>query len=333
MSDIPINLTGSLTPDEQYLWDATGTPSPVTRAIEAALGTQRYSGKALTVTESHVFGRSGPLVTLAAALLLAASVAVYFAIRPSRDYAGWTVAKATGKPQIAPIQGKSTAPIGAKVATDATSSAQLQFKQGPRVDLRESTEATVTGEPSVSLASGHLDVQVPQNAGACKVETPAIACTLAPGSTASIQTGDSDSQILVKVGWAEVASGDEHLRLADNYGCSANPKSADIWPPYRVKDAKAAAFTKQIDDLLHSQGKRDEKTQYMILSKALEQAQPADAVLLWNLLPRVDEMQRSAVRNRLAKIVKNPPKGEAFDAVLKLDKNAMDAWWNAVIGR
>lgn len=332
MSDIPINLTANLTPDEQYLWDGTGTPDPLTIAIESALGAQRYSGGPLKIGTTRRGRR--PLVALAAALLLAAALAVYF-LRPHRPppaYADWALIASTGKPAIGYL-GPSKLP-DAFVKTDASSTATLQYKQGPTVQIASSSEAVLSWSPEVHLSRGEASVDVPMSSAPVAVGTPLLTCTLAPGSQGTVQFTDGSSRVAIKSGWAEVSTGFERLRLSDTTACDANPKSGTIWPPYRLaKDANSAALTKQIDDLLHGQGKLDEKTRYMILSKALEQAQPADAELLWNLLSRVDEGQRQPIRNRLAKIVKNPPKGEAFDAVLKLDKDALEAWWNAVMGR
>jgi hypothetical protein len=333
MSDIPINLTGNLTPDEQYLWDATGTPSPSIRAIESALGALRYSGRPLAIPlpRPTIRGR-WPALAIAAVLVLVVIISLYFVTRPPVSiYGGWTVATEAGRPKVTRLEGKIPGNDGAQVTTDAASSAVLSLKQAIRVHLSPSSEATFTGGPTVTLARGQALVEVPGNfQPAPTVSTTAFGCTLAPGCTATIQTKDGASQVTVKSGWAEVSSGDEKLRLAGSMSCSSHPKSGGIWPPYRIdKRSNANLMIKQIDQLL--QEKANEKDVYIRLEETLKSAQPADAALLWNLLPRLSEWQRSAVRDRLAQLVKDPPKQPAFNDVLKLDKDAMDAWWSAIV--
>jgi hypothetical protein len=334
MSDIPINLTGNLTPDEQYLWDATGTPTPATLAIESALSQLRYSGKPLAVTYARgPILRRWPLMALAAALLAAISLAIYFTSGPKsiRAYAGWQVAATTGKPSIG-YAAVSKLP-NAHVKTDAASTATLEYKSGSKVQITSSSEATLAFDGAVILKNGEASLEVPPTAPAAELIAPPVTCRLAPGCTATIKSIDGTSQVRVDTGWAEVSSGADKLRLDTAMACESQPKSASIWPPYRLtKGDNSAAIVKQLDGLIH-QGKIDEKKQYMILQEALKDTRPEDAALLWNLLPRVQEWQREAIRNRLAKLVKQPPKGPAFDAVIKLDKDAMDAWWNAIIAK
>ncbi len=333
MSDIPINLTSDLTPDEHYLWDATGTPAQSTLAIETALSKLRHSGKPLIIPVAPRLSlRRWPILALAAAVLIAVSLAIYFlASIHVTPKAGWTVTTNSGNPTIVAVQGK-TGPAGTQVTTDAASSATLQFNQGARVKLSPSSDATVTDTPTIELATGQANIEIPTTVPAATVTTPAVTCTLAPGCSASIESANGAIQVRVDSGWAEVSSGNESLRLADSMACATQPKSATIWPPYRIsKDTSSNALIKQIDNILY--GKNDEKTQNTLLQVVLKAAKPQDAALLWNLLPRLNESQRQPVRDRLAKLVKNPPQGPAFDAVLILDKDALDVWWNAIVGR
>jgi len=49
-----------------------------------------------------------------------------------------------------------------------------------------------------------------------------------------------------------------------------------------------------------------------MLEETLKAAKPADAALLWNALPRLNESQRERVRNRLAKLVKETSTRESL---------------------
>jgi hypothetical protein len=51
------------------------------------------------------------------------------------------------------------------------------------------------------------------------------------------------------------------------------------------------------------------------------------AVTLWHLIPRVGAADRGAVVDGLADQLAMPP-GVTHEAILRLDRAALDAWWN-----
>ena len=65
------------------------------------------------------------------------------------------------------------------------------------------------------------------------------------------------------------------------------------------------------------------------LRLVLERARPEDAVTLWHLLSRASPSERADVFSALAARVP-PPAGVTRDAVLRLDKDALDTWWDAL---
>jgi hypothetical protein len=54
-----------------------------------------------------------------------------------------------------------------------------------------------------------------------------------------------------------------------------------------------------------------------------------EAITLWHLLSRVGAADRGAVIDVLADQVAMPP-GVAREAILRLDRGALDAWWDAM---
>jgi hypothetical protein len=63
--------------------------------------------------------------------------------------------------------------------------------------------------------------------------------------------------------------------------------------------------------------------------RALNAARPEDAVSVWHLLERVDPVQRGTVYDRLAVLVP-PPAGVTREAVLQLDRAALDRYWSTI---
>src|SRR5262249_14025604 len=65
------------------------------------------------------------------------------------------------------------------------------------------------------------------------------------------------------------------------------------------------------------------------LGLLLDRARPRDAVTLWHLLSRVDASKRGDVFAALAARVP-PPDGVTREAILGLDRRALDLWWDAL---
>jgi hypothetical protein len=63
--------------------------------------------------------------------------------------------------------------------------------------------------------------------------------------------------------------------------------------------------------------------------RALAAARPEDAVSLWHLLGRVDPALRPEVYDRLAALVP-PPAGVTREGALRLDRAALEAYWNTI---
>jgi hypothetical protein len=65
------------------------------------------------------------------------------------------------------------------------------------------------------------------------------------------------------------------------------------------------------------------------LDTVLSRARPKDAFTLWHLLSRGTRPERSRVYDRLASLVPPPPVATR-ERVLAGDRQAIDAWWNAL---
>jgi hypothetical protein len=61
------------------------------------------------------------------------------------------------------------------------------------------------------------------------------------------------------------------------------------------------------------------------LGVVLGESRPRDTLTLWHLLPRVGADDRSRVYDRLTQLVAPPP-GATREAVLRLDRAALEAW-------
>jgi hypothetical protein len=65
------------------------------------------------------------------------------------------------------------------------------------------------------------------------------------------------------------------------------------------------------------------------LAAVLASARKRDALTLWHLLARVPRAQRLQVYLRLRQLVPQPADITA-EATLRLDRTALDRWWNAL---
>jgi hypothetical protein len=73
----------------------------------------------------------------------------------------------------------------------------------------------------------------------------------------------------------------------------------------------------------------DEARRLAGLKLLLAEARERDAMTLWHLIPRVGDEQRALVIDALAARVPMPA-GVTRDAVMRLDKAALDQWWDAL---
>ena len=73
---------------------------------------------------------------------------------------------------------------------------------------------------------------------------------------------------------------------------------------------------------------RDDNT---LISTILKDAQKRDAVTLWNLIRRTQEMDRARIFDKLNELVP-VPSGVTKSGVIKLDKEMMQKWLSVIGG-
>jgi len=183
------NPLPDMTPDEQYLWDATGKPGPAVLQIEAALSKQRYSASRLSLNLARpssradgVLSPSPPRSSSPPPSRCTCSESHPDRLRRLDRCHRYRQAERGPNPSQAFSARRRSCP------TDPASSASLTFRQGTHVRLGPSSDTTVTGGPDIQLAKGEALVEVPANFPPARVTTPSFACTLAPGSAAGIET-------------------------------------------------------------------------------------------------------------------------------------------------
>jgi hypothetical protein len=74
---------------------------------------------------------------------------------------------------------------------------------------------------------------------------------------------------------------------------------------------------------------RDATERSHALRVVLAHAGPGDAMTLWHLIARVDAGDRAAIVDALTELLPMPA-GVTREAVLRLDRAALDQWWNAL---
>jgi hypothetical protein len=91
-------------------------------------------------------------------------------------------------------------------------------------------------------------------------------------------------------------------------------------------DDTAQAFRDALDEIDNG---RDAARKAAALRAVLERARGRDAMTLWHLIPRVAAADRASVVDALSSRVPAPA-GVSRDAVLRLDKAALDQWWDTL---
>lgn len=327
-----------LTPNEQYLWDRTGTPDPTTAQLEHALRPLRFSGTLHPPAEpARRWLR--PLALAAAVALI--SLGAWMSLRhqsprtaPPATTPTWTVASSVGKVHLSDPVAVKAAATERTLSTDESGRAVLACGEHSTVNVESNTRMRfVDGDPLhpwVSLASGSLFTQVSAKDRPVLVGVPGGSIAIRPGAAASISVDEQSgsAHTTCKRGELHIAWSDRQTRVLGPATCAI---TRDLGPALPLPASMSPAACGVVEELagLLAYGAKSPKQADDMLRTFLAGATREQAPLLWNLLWRVEGDQRRAVRDRLAFLIKQPKMHP--DAVLKLDPAAMDAWWRASV--
>jgi hypothetical protein len=179
---------------------------------------------------------------------------------------------------------------------------------------------TRDGHHRLALERGTLHAAIAAPPGQFVVSTPSATATDL-GCVYSLHVNDDGSGMLnVEAGWVAFEERGRESFVPSGASSRTDRINGPGTPRY---DDTEQAFREAIDDI-DSGGDDARKA---ALRYVLTHARGRDAMTLWHLIPRVGGADRIAVVDALASRVP-PPADVSRDAVLRLDRVALDHWWD-----
>jgi hypothetical protein len=326
--------------NDDYLWDPTSPPDPDVERLEQLLGRLRSNAPAPTVRlepDTMYVGKTpfektyagvrflGPALAAAAAIVVMVGVTWQNTGRA----ASWEVTRIAGTPRIGSgaLAGTGRLAIGETLVTDGSSRARLQVSTIGEVTIDANTRVrladTRDAHHQLSLERGTLHAVISAPPGQFIVDTPsAMATDLGCAYTLRV---DEDGGGLISVTAGLVAFDFNGREAFVPAGASCRTDRAHGPGTPRFDDAPAA-FREALDEFDFG---RDPARRAVALRFVLDHPDTGDAVTLWHLISRAGEADRGAVIDVLADQVAMPP-GVTREAALRLDRAALDAWWDAI---
>jgi FecR-like protein len=318
--------------NDDYLWDPAAAPDPDVERLERLLGRLRTTQPAPAlpgVVEPAVRWRTARflLPTLAAAAAIV--VMVGLAWRNLGTAASWEVERISGTPRIesSTLTGTGRLAVGQTLVTDAVSRARMDVSTIGQVDVDPDTRvrlvATRDGHHQLALERGTLHAVISAPPGQFIVDTPSAKATDL-GCAYTLHVDEDGSGLLsVTAGLVAFDFNGRESFVPAGASCRTDPARGPGTPRF---DDASEAFRAALDELDFG---LDPARRADALRFVLGHSDTGDAVTLWHLIGRVGAADRDAVIDALADQVAMPP-GVMREAVLRLDRAALDAWWDAM---
>lgn len=286
--------------DNRYLWDRTGDPDPEIQNLEQLLGHFRHSKPVRPV-------RRWPAAIAAAALIAISS----WLFRSPQS--GWLFETVSVSGEV---QQSSLLPAGGILETDSSTRARLRVADIGTLDLEPDTHVKLVsskaGDYRVVLEHGTLHALITAPPRNFFVDAPgAVAVDLGCKYTIHVDR-NGRGHLEVELGWVAFEAKGRESFIPAGAGCSTSRENGPGIPV-----------------LLSSPAFRTAVAEYEAggpLERVLASANHEDAFSLWHLLPRVRLEQRKLVYDRMQMLA---PARVDEQAVLQLDRNALDAWWDS----
>jgi hypothetical protein len=319
--------------DPSYLWDGSGEPDPDVVRLEGLLGRYRQQGALRPLPPRTETGRRFAvhaamqiLVTAASLILVAMAAWFAYAVRPS----GWTVQSLAGAPSVAGarIDGPARLPIGGTMTTDGESRARVDVGSIGIVDVEPNSRvrlvASRVGEHRMALDHGQIRALIWAPPRLFFVNTPSsTAIDLGCAYTLNVDERGW-GRLFVESGWVAFQHGGRESFIPQDAVCATRPGVGPGTPCYR----DAAPGIEEALTILDFSPTQDVRRQ-AALDTVLALSRPKDALTLWHLLSRGTLAERARVYDRLASLVPPPPAATRA-AILRGERPALDAWWNAL---
>jgi hypothetical protein len=330
--------------DDDYVWDPAATPEPDVERLEQVLGRLRSTASAPSIAKNgerrtanddprttngertYIGARFlGPALAAAAAIVLM----VGLAWKNAAPAPSWDVAVIVGTPRIGAsvLVGEGRMAVGQTLTTDEGSRAKMAVSDIGQVTVDERTRVrlvdTRDGHHRLALDRGTLHAAIAAPPGQFVVTTPSATATDL-GCIYSLHVDEDGSGMLsVEAGWVAFEERGRESFVPAGASSRTDRVNGPGTPRYDETDQ---AFRDALDDVDNG---RDTARRAASLRYVLEHARGRDAMTLWHLIPRVGAAERIAVVDALASRVPMPP-AVTRDAVLRLDRAALDEWWDTL---
>ncbi len=262
------------------------------------------------------------LVPLAAAAI----VLLVLGVNSWRKQGSWGVERLAGRPFIGTAQlgGSGRIHVGDWLTTDDSSRARIAVGDIGEVEVRPGSRIRLLDARStdhrLALDHGVIAAQVDAPPRLFFVETPAgTAIDLGCAYTLAVDSA-GNGRLEVTAGYVEF--GWQGRRAIVPLGASVETRPGR-GPGIPVVQDAPAALKAALDSFEFAGGGT------AAVTRALSSARPEDALSVWHLLERVDPGLRGAAFDRLAALVP-PPAGVTRQAVLRLDRAALDRYWTTI---
>ena len=327
---------------DDYLWDGSGPPDPDVERLERMLGRLR-STAAMPELPDRSAGLSGPRIAtlkgsryvsprfLVPALAAAASIAAMIGVtwQTTVGTRSWEVERMAGQPRIggSALVGTGRLGVGQTLVTDASSRARLDVSTIGQAtidtDSRVRLVDTREGHHQLALERGTLHAFITAPPGQFVVETPSATATDLGCVYTLYVDEDGSGMLSVTAGWVAFEFNGRESFVPAGASSRTDPRVGPGTPRY---DDAEEDLRRALDDFDYG---TDLSAKARDLQLVLARATPRDAMTLWHLIARVSPADRAAVIAALDARVPMPG-GVTREAVMRLDKPALDQWWDAL---
>jgi hypothetical protein len=217
--------------------------------------------------------------------------------------------------------GPGTLRVGESVETDASSRAVIQVGDIGQVEVKPGSRLRLLGatrtDHRLALDVGEIYARVTAPPRLFFVETPAgVAIDLGCAYRLRVDSAGN--------GFLEVTSGAVEFEWAGRHAIVPLTFRIEIRPGFGPGVPVVAGASDAFRGALAALEFAGDQT---ALPRVLALARRDDAISLWHLLARTSGADRIAVYERLVDLVPLPA-GVSREAVLRLDRAALDAYWN-----
>ena len=322
---------------DDYLWDPSAPPDPAVERLERLLSPlrttppppmARFRQARAPLPAPPVQWRTPRFLVPALAAAAAMALMIASTLGPGSD-ASMVVASIQGQPRVGwtTIAGEARLPVGGTLITDRSSRARIEVGAIGRVTVDTDTRVRLveTGDQRHQLAldRGTLHAFIVAPPGQFIVDTPSATATDL-GCVYDLTVDEYGTGLLTVVaGWVAFEEGGRESFVPAGASARTSRETGPGTPRYDDAPAEWIAALDEVDRGNDVPRKADP------LEVVLGRARPRDAMTLWHLVSRVRAANRAAVVDTLAALVPLPA-STTRDAVLRLDRAALDAWWEAL---